>query len=96
MKQITDNGNPDAILTYSYDANGNITQIQGASGAQSFTYDALNRLASWTNEAGATTTYGYDAVGNLTEKKISSSKTSKYFTYNAASEIKLQLHRKPW
>ncbi|MBE0448732.1 MAG: RHS repeat protein, partial [Actinobacteria bacterium] len=85
IKQIADNGNPDAILAYTYDANGNITQIQGAGGVQSYTYDALNRLTSWTNEAGATTTYEYDAVGNLTKK--ASKGTRKTFTYNAANEI---------
>ncbi|XZF77791.1 RHS repeat-associated core domain-containing protein [Bacillus sp. AL-1R] len=82
IKEIASNGNPNSgIFTYEYDKNGNITTIQGYDGTQTFSYDELNRLTGWTNEAGTLTTYQYDAVGNLTKKG------SQTFTYNAANQI---------
>ncbi|MBE0447666.1 MAG: RHS repeat protein, partial [Actinobacteria bacterium] len=77
----TDNPSICILLRYTYDANGNIIQVSAAEGTQSFTYDGLNRLTSWTDETGTTTTYTYDKVGNLTKKG------SKTYTYNAASQI---------
>jgi YD repeat-containing protein len=51
-------------LAYNYDNVGNVTGIGGApSGAQSFDYDALDRLTQAVGPWG-TDTYHYDAVGN--------------------------------
>lgn len=59
---------------YRYDANGNLTHVEskpvdwddGYMPRNTRTYDALNRLTSYTDENGNTLTYGYDALGNLT------------------------------
>ncbi|PEC50950.1 hypothetical protein COJ46_01685 [Bacillus sp. AFS077874] len=82
ITEIADPGNPNgSVYDYDYDKNGNITNIYGYNGAQAFSYDELNRLTSWTDEAGTVTSYQYDAVGNLTKKG------SQTFTYNAANQI---------
>lgn len=82
ISQIADPGNPNnTVLFYSYDQNGNLTQSSSMDGQQTFGYDALNRLTSWTNEAGSVTNYSYDAVGNLTAKGAQS------FAYNSANQI---------
>jgi RHS repeat-associated protein len=63
-------------LTYTYDANGNITKIVDASNTNGsktvdYTYDDLNRLLSATASAVAagqstyTHSYSYDAIGNI-------------------------------
>ncbi|MBT2757912.1 RHS repeat protein [Mesobacillus foraminis] len=78
---ITDSGNPEnRSITYTYDANGNITSIYGVD-YETFTYDKLNRLISWTDGEGKVTSYEYDAVGNLTKKG------NKTFTFNKVNEV---------
>ncbi len=72
-------------LTYSYDANGNITKIVDGSATNSaktidYTYDSLNRLLSATatgavNGQNYSETYSYDAIGNITNKN------SQVYTY---------------
>ncbi len=62
-------------ISYTYDANGNITQIIDTSGTDTaktaiYTYDALNRLtsASATGSANGDNyvrSYAYDAIGNI-------------------------------
>jgi RHS repeat-associated protein len=53
----------DGMLAYSYDANGNLT----AAGADSFTWDWADRMASAT-VGGATTSYTYDGDGTRVAK----------------------------
>ncbi|MDB4940249.1 MAG: hypothetical protein JWO40_674 [Candidatus Doudnabacteria bacterium] len=66
-------------LAYTYDNNGNITQIVDASGTNSsktvaYVYDDLNRLTSATatgvasGQSTYTENYAYDAIGNITSK----------------------------
>lgn len=82
LATLADPGNPAGrVLVYGYDQNGRVTRVDDASGRQSFAYDALGRLTSWTNSAGTTTSYAYDAAGNLTTKG------AKSFTHDAASQI---------
>ncbi|MGH9167186.1 MAG: RHS repeat-associated core domain-containing protein [Acidimicrobiia bacterium] len=81
LLRLADTGNPGgAALSYGYDRRGFITSISG-SGTESFTYDPLGRLASWTDGAGVTHSYQYDPVGNLTKKD------DRKFTHDAASQI---------
>jgi RHS repeat-associated protein len=78
---VTLDGTPSHIqdLTYTYDADSNITNlvdasIQDSSKTVAYTYDALNRIktASATGVGPGTSpyseTYTYDALGNLTAK----------------------------
>jgi YD repeat-containing protein len=57
--------------SYSYDAVGNVKTINDNTTtpipAQSFAYDARDRLTSWTS-GGTTQSYGYGTLGNLTNK----------------------------
>jgi RHS repeat-associated protein len=59
-----------ASTTYGYDNDDNVTSknttgLTGA-GTNSYVYDGLNRLTSWTNPSSAVTTYGYDNASNRT------------------------------
>lgn len=76
------NGTLDLSEDYSYDANGNITQISDLTGGprtKSFGYDALNRLTSaqagslWGSES-----YSYDPLNNI-RARVGNGQT---FTYN--------------
>ncbi len=57
-------------LAYTFDNNGNVSQIQDTVNAmsQSFVYDDLNRLTSATGSAYGTQTFAYDSIGNMTNK----------------------------
>ena len=84
-----------ATLQYSYDGQSNKTQLittqaNGASDTISYTYDALNRLATVTNTDG-TSTYGYDEVGNRTSLSYpnGSSQTWRYDTRNRLTSTKI-------
>ena len=63
---------PTDYYSYSYDRNGNITQIAGLQDAVTYTYDGLNRLTSET-AGGNTTEWAYDTGGNITNKKVKNS-----------------------
>jgi RHS repeat-associated protein len=73
---------------YSYDNNGNISDIKSWAGDESFTYDENSRLLTWdlTPRAGsgvpsASESYDYDDAGNLTAKG------SQDFNCNNANQI---------
>lgn len=70
---------------YTYDKNGNITQILSSSGNIYYTYDALNRLKQEDNRIlGKTFTFNYDVGGNITSKTIVTGgvTTTIPYTYN--------------
>ena len=54
-------------FTYSYDGNGNITNIADSmkDTTVAYTYDAQNQLLSATHRNGRTETYTYDTAGNI-------------------------------
>jgi len=66
--------------TYTYDANGNITEIADAvSGVTTtYTYDGLNRLIGETS-GGNTFVYNYDVGGNLTS--VTKNSVTQNYTY---------------
>jgi YD repeat-containing protein len=54
------------VVTYAYDANGNRTQAADYNGTLTYTYDALDRVASYTNVFGVVLTYTYDGNDHVT------------------------------
>ncbi len=56
-------------LIRQYDDHGNTLRVaeQGTAGQLARTYDAANRVTSFTDASGARIQYGYDAAGNLTK-----------------------------
>ncbi|OGW69572.1 MAG: hypothetical protein A2036_04275 [Omnitrophica bacterium GWA2_50_21] len=57
-------------LGYTFDGNGNVTQITDTinSMSQTFTYDDLNRLTQAIGSAYGTQVFAYDSLGNMTSK----------------------------
>lgn len=58
--------------SYGYDADGNLNQITPPAplGATSYTYDAVGRLLTSTDGAGAVSTYEYDVMDRLTRQSF--------------------------
>ena len=62
--------NAGEVLSYTYDANGNITSATENKKKVSYVYDGLNRLVRENNELlNKTITYYYDEGGNLREER---------------------------
>ena len=51
-------------MTFTYDGNGNQLTAADQNGTYTFTYDALNRVATQQDVWGQTLTYAYDGNGN--------------------------------
>ena len=68
----------DTMYSYSYDANGNITEIYRNNILKSsYTYDELGQLTRENNaDSGKTTVYDYDGYGNITGKRVYNYTTS--------------------
>ena len=67
--------------TYAYDAVSNITGITKPGGAESYGYDDLDRLDTYTLPGSSPVTYSYDAVGNrLSETESGVTQNSTYGT----------------
>jgi RHS repeat-associated protein len=71
---------------YTYDLNGNRTSMIDPTGLTTYTYDALNRLNSITNNKGQTTSFTYDALGRRTSMTHANGVVTSY-TYDAASQL---------
>ncbi len=81
---------PFDFLLYSYDANGNTTNIITGVGNLSYNYDSLNQLVKETSLEGAEIDYQYDAAGNIVQKKYIppfGSATTTTYTYNSVNEL---------
>jgi len=79
------------LLEYSYDANGNKTEVKvtyanGTIRTETLTYDVLNRLQSVTDNDSNLTSYGYDAVGNRTSVSYQNG-SSQTYTYDSLNRL---------
>ena len=78
-------------IDYSYDANGNVTGIKetvnGKTQEIKKTYDALNRVTSYTDYKGNTVSYGYDEFGNMISLTYPGGKIVRY-DYDKMGNIK--------
>ncbi len=72
--------------TYTYDALGQPLTMTDATGTSSFAYDAIGRLTSESNGAGASTGYGYDNVGQLTSITYPGARSVNY-AYDEAGQL---------
>jgi RHS repeat-associated protein len=74
---------PDADVTFAYDAVGNRVEMTDGVGSTTWSYDALNRPTDITDPFGGTVSYAYDAVGNRTWLGYPDGRTVDY-AYDAA------------
>jgi len=83
-------GAPRTEIEFAYDENGNVTQVRSDSGDHGGplvrTYDALNRMVSFTDAHGDTIRYGYDSAGHLRELTYPDGKTVQY-NYDATGSL---------
>ena len=84
--QIKDDGSRGWVHTYSYDENGNNTEINTGSGLYTMTYDEngnlLSKLYAYDGEVSSETYYTYDANGYVVnEKRIERYSDEVIYTY---------------
>jgi RHS repeat-associated protein len=90
----TNQGKLNFETDYTYDALGNLLQVDQGSQHRFFTYDSLSRLKTAKNPEqvnGSTqiaTTYDYDDASNLITKSGPNSNTSVSFTYDGLNRVK--------
>jgi RHS repeat-associated protein len=88
-------------LTYSYDANSNVTAITELDKSDlgnpdetfvsGYTYDSINRLTGITDSVGNVTTIGYDSRDNLTVETDALNHEARY-TYDGINRLTLTVH----
>ncbi len=71
------------VATYTYDNDGNVLTAQNYTGTETYTYDTLDRVSTYTNVWGQTLTYSYDNNNNVTLRQDSLGGTLTS-TYNTA------------
>ena len=87
LKTITYNDN--SLITFNYDANGNLTSRVEGTQTTSYAYDALNRVTTETKPDNTTINYGYDNGSRLTSI-TENSRTTSYGYDNADRLITVQ------
>lgn len=80
-----------AVNTYTYDSAGNLTHALSGDGTKIlmetyYTYDALNRIISYTNPVGGRTIYNYNALGQM-NSIVDPMGNKRSFIYNDAGEL---------
>ena len=73
-------------VSYTYDENGNVLTVSDRNGTITRTYDALNRVTSYTDTFGNIIQYRYDAVGNL-EYLIYPDGSEVYYCYDVNNNL---------
>ena len=77
---------PDADVTFTYDAAGFRTEMQDGVGTTAWTYDDLYRTTAVTDPFGDTVGYSYDAVGNRTQLTYPDGRSVSY-AYDPANRM---------
>ncbi|WP_438447890.1 RHS repeat-associated core domain-containing protein [Gorillibacterium sp. sgz5001074] len=83
---LTARADAEGTIRFEYDANGNPTSIGENGQTITRTYDALNRVVSYTDARGNTVSYTYDAAGNRTKLTYPDGRSVQY-TYDAANRM---------
>jgi RHS repeat-associated protein len=78
-------GNTNCV-SYSYDAEGNLTSRVDAAGTTTYTYDLLNRPKTKNLPGGPTVTTAFDGAGNLVSYNDGEA-TATTYNYNAADQL---------
>ncbi len=76
--------------TFTYDAEGNLTQRTGPADTTSYTWNALGQLSTVSSPQG-TTTYGYDGWGQRVRKSVNGA-TTRYLLHNANVMLELDAY----
>ena len=77
---------PSLATSYTYDTEGNLTELNNADGLTAFTYTAEGWLESATDPLEHTVTLGYDSRGRLTSRTDALEHTAT-FAYDTASNL---------
>jgi RHS repeat-associated protein len=72
-------------VSYTYDANDNLTSMTDGTGSSSYSYDSFAELTSATDGAGQTVGYGYDADGDVASVTYPLPSTASWATTDAIS-----------
>ncbi|MCU7835197.1 MAG: DUF1566 domain-containing protein [gamma proteobacterium symbiont of Taylorina sp.] len=86
VKSMTEQAADNSVIrqiSYSYDANSNITSESSGGNSISYTYDEINRVKSVTDHYGKTIDYAYDKAGNRTGLIYPGNKSIAYVYDNA-------------
>jgi RHS repeat-associated protein len=89
QKTVTWSNGPSIALNYSYDGNGNLTNLWSSSSTgvtNVFQYDALNRLTNVVASGSTAAGYGFDANGNLQSLSYGNGVSSIY-QYDALNRL---------
>lgn len=88
-KVFEDPGSANIETDYTYDALGNLLQVDQGSQHRFFTYDSLSRLKTATNpeQLGVASNYDYDEASNLLTR-TNPNQTTVGFTYDGLNRVK--------
>ena len=89
MQTFAPDGSTIGDFNYTYDANGNWTQVETPAATINYTYDDLNRLTSETLADGMLIEYSYDSTGNRLTKKVTvgGSSTTTNYQYGVVNQL---------
>jgi YD repeat-containing protein len=88
---VNSGGGTADILTYTYDAHGNVLTAANGNGTYTMSYDSLDRVTGVDQPFGQRLTFVYDAVGNRTRVEDSKGGVATS-TYNAANRLTKREH----